>query len=309
MNRLIYTFPGNDDLSALLALRCHRQTMAMKVHGFPDGETLVTVQEPTAGADIVLVCTLDHPDAKLAPLLMAADTLREFRPRRLTLVAAYLPYMRQDARFHPGEAVTSRLFGSWLGAHFDVVVTVDPHLHRHATLTQVGIRNGIVAHAAAPIAAWIRRHVRRPVIVGPDSESLPWVSDVAARLAAPHFIASKRRADDTHVRLSLPAEAASLVRTFHPVLLDDIVSSGCTMAECVRSLLEAGSLSPTCIAIHGVFAPGARELISQVGADMIVTTNTIEGRESRIDISGSLAAAMESIPLLETAEHLGTLET
>ena len=297
MKRLIYALPGNDDFADLIALRSRCQRKGVQVHGFPDGESRVTVEEPPANADIVVVCTLDHPDAKLVPLLMVADTLRGYRPRRIVLVAPYLPYMRQDARFHPGEAVSATLFGTWLATHFDAIVTVDPHLHRLATLAQVGMTSGLVAHAAPAIAAWIQRQAQRVLVIGPDEESRAWVSDVASRLHAPCVVAHKVRDDDTHVRIALPPEAGELLHDRTPVFIDDIAASGRTMSECIQEVTRLGAEAPICVAIHGVLAPGAREAIVQAGAACFVTTNTIDNPDARIDVTGSVVQGLESLTL------------
>jgi ribose-phosphate pyrophosphokinase len=74
---------------------------------------------------VVVVCTLDRPNAKLLPLLFAASTARELGAARVGLVAPYLAYMRQDRRFNPGEAVTSLQVASLLSHAFDWMVTVD----------------------------------------------------------------------------------------------------------------------------------------------------------------------------------------
>lgn len=297
MKKLVYAFPGNEDFAALLALRCHRDVCALRVHRFPDGESLVTVDEPPPDSDIALVCTLDHPDTKLVPLLMAAGTLREYGPRRIVLVAAYLPYMRQDGRFHPGEAVSARLLGALLSAHFDAVVAVEPHLHRNATLAEAKIGTGLAVHGASAVAAWVQRNVPRALILGPDEESLPLVSEIALRIKAPCAVARKTRQDDTHVSVVLPQHLDELFKTHLPIVIDDIISSGHTAAECVRELVRRGAAPPLCIAIHGVFAPGSRELLLSAGASRIVTTNTIAASEACIDVTGSVAEALDTLPL------------
>jgi len=301
MSGLLYALPGNEGFTRLLALRCGWTICAMTVHRFPDGESLATVEPPPPDADIALVCSLDHPDNKLIPLLMAADTLREYAPRRIALIAAYMPYMRQDARFHPGEAVSSRLFGAWLSRHFDAVITVDPHLHRHATLMQANFTEGIVAHAAAELAKWIQERVPRPLIIGPDEESQIWVADVAQRIHAPFVVANKTRRDDIHVSLSFPPWLCDAQKDHTPVIVDDIISSGQTMAECVLRLIELGTRPPICTAVHGVFAPGAKDALLSAGAARIVTTNSIDNPDADIDVSGCIVTAMHSwldMPLL-----------
>src|SRR3546814_18312076 len=72
-----------------------------------------------AGCDAAVVCTLARPDDQFLQLLFAARLLRESGARSVQLVAPYLAYMRQDRRFHDGEALTSRQFAQLLSAEFD----------------------------------------------------------------------------------------------------------------------------------------------------------------------------------------------
>ncbi len=292
MNTL-YAMPGNEVFAELLALHTGYQRQQLLLHHFPDGETLVQMASPPQGFDAVIVCTLDHPDPKVLPLMMAAATARELGAARVGLVAPYLSYMRQDMRFRPGEAISARIFGDWLGHTFDWLVTVDPHLHRYATLAEVYPRAACVVHAAARLAAWIDAHVTMPLIIGPDSESAQWVTAVSNLLCAPSVVARKERHGDRDVEIFLPEMGKW--RDHTPVLLDDIVASGATMLQTLRSLQGRTSLSPVCVALHGLFAEGSLENLLAEGAGLIVTSNSIITDTSQIDISKPVAEAMVSL--------------
>ena len=93
--------------------------------------------------------------------------------------------MRQDKRFHPGEAITSSAFGKLLSSSFDWLVTLDPHLHRRTSMSEVYSIPVGVCHAAPKLSAWIRAHAPNALIVGPDVESEQWVSAVAADAEVP----------------------------------------------------------------------------------------------------------------------------
>ena len=105
-------------------------------HRFPDGETRLRLP-PALPRCVVLLRGLQDPNAKLTELLLAAAGARELGAAHLTLVSPYLAYMRQDMAFSPGEVVSQRHLGALLATVFDAVVTVDPHLHRVATLDEV----------------------------------------------------------------------------------------------------------------------------------------------------------------------------
>jgi ribose-phosphate pyrophosphokinase len=289
MNTL-YAMPGNEAFAELLSFHTGYQRQSLSLHHFPDDETLVQMAPPFEGGDVVIVCTLDRPDPKSLPLMMAAATARELGAARVGLVAPYLSYMRQDTRFHPGEAISAKIFGDWLGHTFDWLVTVDPHLHRYATLADVYPRAARVVHAASELAVWIDAHVDMPLIIGPDRESSQWVTAVSNLLCAPSVVAHKERLGDREVEISLPE--IYKWRDHTPVLLDDIISSGETMIQTLRCLHAQASKPPVCVALHGIFAEGAFEDLQTAGAGRIVTSNSIITDASQIDISKPVAQAV-----------------
>ena len=299
MNTL-YAMPGNEAFAELLSLHTGYQRRQLLLHHFPDGETLVQMAPPAPGGDAIIVCTLDHPDAKVLPLMMAAATARELGAARVGLVAPYLAYMRQDMRFHPGEAISAKIFGDWLGRTFDWLVTVDPHLHRYATLAEVYPRVAHVVHAASQLAVWIDAHVTLPLIVGPDSESAQWVTAVSNLLCAPSVVARKERHGDRDVEVFLPQ--IDNWRDHTPVLLDDIVASGSTMVQTLRSLHGRTSRPPVCVALHGLFAEDSLENLLAEGAGLVVTSNSVINAASQIDISKPVAEAMVNLCATRTAD-------
>jgi ribose-phosphate pyrophosphokinase len=296
---VLYAMPGNEAFTGLLARHSGQSRRELHLHRFPDGESLVRIEPAAEHADAVIVCTLDHPDPKLVPLLMAAATVRELGARRIGLIAPYLAYMRQDTRFHPGEALSASILGRLLGGAFDWLITVDPHLHRYRTLGEACPLDGRVIHAAPRVAAWIRSHVQSPLIIGPDGESAQWVNDVAGELGAPCVVASKERHGDRDVRVRLPGIEQWANHT--PVLLDDIISSGHTMVETLCGLAGQRMAEPVCIGVHGIFADAAMEKLRAAGAGRIVTSNTIPGETAVIDISEDVALLMAEMTRGEAA--------
>jgi ribose-phosphate pyrophosphokinase len=108
MNTMILALPGAENLAQTLASLLHCPASMLEVHRFPDGEGLVRLRTGVEGQRVLLAAHLDHPDEKTLELLFAADAARDLGATEIGLVAPYLPYMRQDERFRPGEAITSR---------------------------------------------------------------------------------------------------------------------------------------------------------------------------------------------------------
>ena len=231
---LLIAMPGNEGLAQTLARVLPADLGELELRAFPDGESYLRFLSEVSGRVLVIVCTLDRPNEKTLPLLFAAATARELRAANVGLVAPYLAYMRQDRRFKPGEAVTSHEMARLLSNAFDWLVTIDPHLHRYGSLAAVYRIPTRVVHAAPLISEWIRQHVAKALIIGPDRESEQWVSEVARDAGAPYAVLEKVRRGDRNVEISLENLPALDERT--SVLVDDIISSGGTMIEAVRRI-------------------------------------------------------------------------
>lgn len=285
----LFSMPGNDQLTAALGAHLQAHVGELEVRHFPDGETYLRYGEGLAGRDVTIVCTLDQPDGKLIALLFAARAARELGARKIGLVAPYLAYMRQDRRFHSGEAITSRYVAELLSREFDFLVTVDPHLHRYHALSEIYTIPTQVAQAAPLLSAWIEAHVTNGVLIGPDGESEQWVAAVAATAGAPFTVLEKIRRGDRDVEIQLKDRTALGPR--RPIFVDDMISSGRTMLEAIRQVRTITTAPPVCLAVHGLFADRSDELLREAGA-RIVTTNTVPHASNDIDVSSLLATCL-----------------
>jgi ribose-phosphate pyrophosphokinase len=285
MKPVVFAMPENRDL----ARRLDGQHGDLILRSFPDGETYVRLETPVSERTVLVVCALNHPNDKILPLLLAADAARDLGAARVGLVAPYLSYLRQDARFTPGEAVSSKTFARLL-SEFDALFTVDPHLHRYTSLQDVYSIPTFVAHAAPLVAEWIRHQAPYPLIIGPDQESRQWVASVAGIVKAPHVTLEKTRRDDRTVEIA--HEDVSIWRDRTPVLIDDIISTGNTLIAAAAHFKAEGFPAPLAVAVHGVFAERAYANLQKAGFAKIVTCNTIPHPSNEIDIVPLLSQAV-----------------
>ena len=293
MKPVVIAMPGNERLADELATYLGLERGAATVRRFPDGESHVRIETSVEGRHAFIVCTLDRPDDKLIPLLLLACAVREAGALSVGLVAPYLAYMRQDRRFQPGETISARHVAAWICRHVDWLVTVDPHLHRIADLSQVYSIPSRVVHAAEGMASWVRSQVRQPLLIGPDEESAQWVSDVARHANAPFLVLTKTRRGDRDVAVSVPE--VDRWRSYTPVLVDDIVSTARTMIETVSHLRRSGLAAPVCVAVHAVFAQTAFEDLRAAGTADIVSCDTIEHPSNRIALAPAIAASVREL--------------
>ena len=269
----------------------------IRLKSFPDQESLLQFETDLEGKNVIILNSLGRPDAKMLPLIFAAETARDLGAKKVGLCAPYLCYMRQDKRFHRGEAVTSTYFADLVSHYFDGLVTVDPHLHRRHSLSEIYSIPNSVQHAAPRVSEWISEHIPEPLLIGPDSESEQWVKEVALAAGADFLILEKIRHGDRDVEISKPAVEHYL--NYTPVLVDDIISSAQTMIESVRHLRQAGMKPPVCIGVHPVFADDAYQMLLNSGVEKVVSCNTIPHPSNQIDLFPILSQGIMDILLVE----------
>jgi len=293
MSPIVFSLRGQEWAGARLAKELAADIGALSFQQFPDGESYVRGDSNCDGRDAVLYANLYMPNSQIMPLLFAVHAIRVMGARRVILVTPYLPYMRQDARFQPGEVITSRVFAALISRTVDGLVTVDPHLHRFTSLSESYTIPAVAEHAAPTVANWIRQHIDKPLIVAPDSKSDQWVREVASIAAAPHVVLSKIRRADREASITVPPLETWQQHT--PILVDDIISTASTMIETITHLTKAGYRSPVCVGIHGLFSGSAYADLQAVGAAAVITCNTIEHSTNVIDVTGLLANGVRDL--------------
>ena len=264
----------------------------IKRHRFPDGELKLRLPA-LLPPQVVILRSLQQPNEKLVELLLAAQTARTLGAQHLTLVAPYLAYMRQDIAFEPGEAVSQRLVGNFLATLFDALITVDPHLHRVASLLEaVPVAQAIVLSGAPLLSDLIAARRSKPLLLGPDAESAQWVAVAAARHGFDHAVCQKVRHGDHTVQLELPDVAIS----GRPVvLIDDVASTGQTVAQAARLLLAAGAASVDVAVTHALFAGDALAVLRSAGVGEIWSTDCIAHASNAISMAEPIAAALAEV--------------
>lgn len=272
-------------LGASLDLPVHQ----VAVHRFPDNEALVRI--PASAQSVILYRSLDDPDHKLIELLLAASAARDGGAERVILVAPYLAYMRQDKAFHPGEAVSQKVIGGLLSSHFDAVLTVDPHLHRVATLTEAIPGIPAISLSAAPLLTALIDAKDNPIIIGPDNESRQWIEAIARPLGLETLIATKQRLGDRQVSLTIPEVERAKGR--RAIIVDDMISSGRTLAEAAKSLRQAGATSVEAIATHCLAHSDNLTFMAAHGISRVTTSDSIDGPTGKVLLAPLIADALK----------------
>ncbi len=274
-----------EPLAAALGVPLHQ----VEWHRFPDGESRLRLPAQLPPR-VALLRGLHQPNQKLAELMIIAPAARELGADRLTLVCPYLAYMRQDMAFQPGEAVSQRHVGQALAGWFDSVITVDPHLHRVSSMDQVVPgRRGVALSAATLLGAWAARHAQRPILLGPDEEAAPWVRSAALAQGLEHGTCIKQRSGDREVRVALP-ELPFQGREV--VLIDDVASTGRTLAVTASALLQRGAAAVDVAVTHALFVDDAVASLAAAGVRHVWSSDSVPHASNVVSLVPMLAAAL-----------------
>ena len=254
---------------------------------FPDGESNLRFMKSVKGKHVVLVNSFyPNPNNTLTELYFATRSAKNQGAKKVTIIAPYLGYMRQDKAFHQGEIVSSSYMGELMSCA-DELITIDPHLHRYKTLNQVIKTKTKRLSANGLIAEYIKKNHSNAIIIGPDSESYQWAEHIAEKLRHHAVVLRKKRYSSTIVRIKLKQDVKWNGKNV--VIVDDIISTGHTMIEPIKQLKTKGVKNIYCIGVHGIFVLDAVKKLEKLGAK-VICTNTIERKQSKIDVAKLIVA-------------------
>ncbi|WOJ93742.1 ribose-phosphate diphosphokinase [Congregibacter variabilis] len=289
---LLLGFPESAKLTSDIANRRDCAHAQIEIHRFPDGESRVRLPAELP-QNVVLCRSLDQPNDKLVELMLAARCARDLGARHITLIAPYLCYMRQDMAFNPGEAVSQQIVGAFLASLVDTLITADPHLHRVATLEDaVPASSAHTISAAVRMGEFLKSRGVKPLLLGPDEESMQWVRVVADIAGLDFVVATKTRLGDRDVRVALPAGDYSGREL---VLIDDVASSGHTLIEAAGALFAAGAARVDVLITHALFAADALGKLRAVGVRQIWSSDSIPHSTNAFSLAEDFSEALERV--------------
>lgn len=278
-------------LGSKLAKRLNESHSDLTVDKFPDHELRVRLDANPGSKSVFLVQSFySNISDCIVEVILASVTAKELGAKKVILVAPYFPYMRQDKRFHKGEAVSQGIIAGLIDKYFDAVCIMDPHLHRKNKIENIFKIKSKKLSANNLIAGYIKKNIKSPIIIGPDEESYKWAKNVAEILGVESRILRKKRYSPYHVEVRLNKKIG--LKGKNVVIVDDIISTGHTILETGKVLRRLGAKKIYCICVHGIFADGALDKLRKAGIK-VVSTNTIPSRVAKIDVSQIISESLK----------------
>lgn len=246
---------------------------------FPDGELYVKVEDVDEHA--VVVQSINSND-DLVYLMLMLDALSD---AEITAVIPYMGYARQDRKFNEGEAISIRAVARLIESYADRVVSVNIHSREAAG----HFKKLVEVDAMGLIGEYFKDE--DVVMISPDMGSYERVKVAASAAGCEFDYMEKRRLDAEKVEIkpkSLNVEGRRVV------LVDDIISTGGTMIEATKILLESGAKSVEAACIHPVLAGYALNKLYAAGISRVVATDTIERAVSEISVAELIAEKLRT---------------
>jgi ribose-phosphate pyrophosphokinase len=289
-----------DGFNTELSRRLGTKLVPVDRRVFPDGEVCPRVLGNVYGEDILLSMRMRagscQPNSYLMEILFTVRNLKEHMgARSIYLLMPYFPYSRQDAIFREGEPFSSKYVAELLeDSGVDKVITVTAHLHRVSDAKAIFRRADFYNLSGfESLAKELKRiPLRDPFILGPDTESINWARELAEYYGTEEFDSFGKERDLSSGEISTLVKELKLEGR-DVILVDDIVSTGGTMANAIRAAKMMGARFLIAAFVHPVIVPGSLERIIGAGADIIIATDTLEWSGSRASVVPTIASALK----------------
>ncbi len=241
---------------------------------FPDNELYIRILDDIQNEDIIIVQTT-YPDENIIELLLLQDAVYEAGANKTTIVIPYFGYSRQDKKFEDGESISARAIAEHISLHAENIITVDPHKDHILDFFNA---SSYSCSAALEIAKYLKEK-KIDFILAPDKGAIERAKQVSNFIDCKYDYIDKTRINGKTVKIK-PKNLD--VRNKNVVIIDDIISTGGTMAQSIKELKGQGATEVNVACTHGLFIGGAKEKLLSSGCNEIISTDTIENEFSKV---------------------------
>jgi len=244
---------------------------------FPDDELYIRILDDISKEHVVIIQTT-HPDQKIVELFLLQEAVKEAGAKKITVVIPYFGYARQDKKFKDGEPVSAKAIAKLISLNADKVITVDPHKEYILDFFTIPA----FSCSAVPEIAKHLNKKKIDMVLAPDKGALERAKKASTIINCDFDYMEKTRIDGTTVKIK-PKNLD--VRNKNVAIIDDIISTGGTMAESIKELKKHGAKRVLVACTHGLFAGEAIKKLKSAGCDEIISTDTIRSDFSKVKIA------------------------
>lgn len=290
MSNLIISFLDTKPLALKVARALNADYETVSSEKFPDSEFKISFKNNPKNKTVIIISSMaKDANDKILRTILTGGIAKDFGAKKVILIATYFPYMRQDTHFFNFDSFSSK-YVTKLFSIFDKVITIDPHLHRIKNLKFLSNNlSNITVNEI--VAGYIKKRFKGNfTIVGPDGESSQWSEPIAKILNKNVVVLKKHRYSSTKIKVH---EEEDEKFEKNVIIVDDIISTGKTIAGALALAKREGAKNVFCIGIHGILVNNSVEIIKKHAE--LITTNTVPSKFSKIDVSPAIIKELKKI--------------
>ena len=282
---------SSEDLAKKISKKIKANLVKSEVKIFPDGESKITLKGKLSKGKTIVVQSIYPPvDSNLIHALSLISKAKDYS-NEVLVVTPYLGYARQDREFLPGEIVTMKILGKlFKGAGASKVIVVD--IHSKIGLKHFKIKSENIS-AIPDLARYFKKiNLKNPLVVSPDQGGKERAKEFAQKFGSESIALKKLRNRKTG-KVQIKTDGLDEVRGRDVILVDDMISTGGSIIKATEFLKKQKCNRVFVACTHALLMNGAEKKIKNSGVSRIISTNTIPGKTSIVDISSTIAKAIK----------------
>ena len=277
----------SEGLAKKLAKKIRAKYVKSELRVFPDGESKINIRaKPKKGKIIVVQSTFPPVDSNMIQALALISKAKQYSPNVIAVIP-YLGYARQDQEFLPGEIVTIKVIANLFKASgASKIIVVD--IHSKIALKQFKIPSKNVSAVPELVKYFKKLRLKEPLVVSPDLGGTARAKEFAKHFET-KFIALKKQRNRKTGKVIIKSSNHKEVKGRDLVLVDDMISTGGSIIKATQFLKKQKCKRVFVACTHALLMNNAEKKIRKAGVSQIISTNTIPGKTSKVDVSSSIA--------------------
>ncbi len=281
---------SSEDIARKLSRKIKANFVKSQIRVFEDGESKITLSGKISKEKSIVIQSIYPPvDTNLIQALSLISKAKEISSEVIAVIP-YMGYARQDREFLPGEIVTMKVLGKlFKGVGASKIIAVDIHSmigFKHFTIKTKNIS------AIPELVRYVKKlSLKNPLVVSPDQGGKERAKEFAKELGS-EYIALEKKRDRKTGKIKIKTKNLGEVVNRDLILVDDMISTGGSIVKATQFLKKQKCKKVYVACTHALLMNNADEKIRKAGVTKIISTNTIPGKTSIVDISNTIAKAI-----------------
>ncbi|HUU47916.1 MAG: ribose-phosphate pyrophosphokinase [Nitrosopumilus sp.] len=290
---LINLIAGNssENLAKKISKKLKANFVNSEVKIFPDGENKITLKGKLSKDKTIVVQSIYPPvDSNLIQALSLVSKARDYSTE-VIVVIPYMGYARQDREFLPGEIVTMKVLGQlFKGAGASKIIVVD--IHSKMGLKHFKIKTENISAIPDLVRYFKNVKLKNPLVVSPDQGGKERAREFANNFGSEYITLEKKR-DRKTGKVEIKTEGLDKVIGRDVILVDDMISTGGSIIKATKFLKKQKCNQVFVACTHALLVNDAEKKMKISGVAKIISSNSIPGKTSIVDISSTIAKAIK----------------